>query len=179
MDNNELIQSLLSYKKMLDLSYHFVIGRKNQRVDIVLNFDKKRFFHLAGLQYCVDLPELKKDREKVFNQIENSEDFQNVILNDPNYAQICDRIKFLSNIEGFLDSNEMVFRLNKQTGAYSLIKADYVLKQSDATNNMYLFISKESKDSDTFFCQSAFSRNKSEKDYTVGHMLPDAQNTKK
>lgn len=169
MDNNELLQSLSAYKKILGFSYHFVIGRKNKTVDINLSFSKKDFFHLSGLQYLNDIRELNNDREKIFNKIERDTEFLNLILSSVNYFKIKERISLIENLESFLDSNKTIFKFNNRTNLFSLIDADYILKNSDTTKNMYVFISKDSTAADTYFCRSAFSRNKSEKDYAVGH----------
>lgn len=169
MDNNELLRSLSAYKKILGFSYYFVIGRKNQTVDITLNFTKKDFFHLAGLQYLTDMRELNNDREKIFYKIERDPDFSNIILNNVNYSKIKERVNFVAALEEFLDSNKTVFKFNNRTNTFSLIDADYILKNSDIAQNMYVFISKDIKNSNTYFCRSAFTRNKSEKDYAAGH----------
>ncbi len=168
MYNNELLQSLFAYKRILEYSYHFVIGRKNQKVDITLSFSKKDFFHLAGLQY-LDIRELKNDREKIFHKIEHESDFLNLILNSSNYSQILERVKFVAELEKFLDCNRTIFKFNNHASAFSLINADFILKNSNTTQNMYVFISKVGKGSDTYFCRSAFTRDRSEKDYTAGH----------
>ena len=169
MVKNELLQSLSAYKKILNFSYHFVIGRKNQTVDIILKFSKKDFFHLVGLQYLNDIRELNNDREKIFNRIECDYDFINLILNSINYFKITERVNFVTTLEEFLDSNKTVFKFNNRTNIFSLIDAEYILKNSDITKNMYVFISREDTNSNTYFCRSAFSRDKSERDYAIGH----------
>lgn len=170
MDNNELLKSLFLYKRILNFSYNFVIGRKNKTVNINLLFSKKDFFHLSGLQYLTDIRELNNDREKIFNRIECDSHFQNAILNSVCYSKIKERISFLAMLEDFLDSNKTIFKFNNRTNVVSLIEADYILKNSDTAKNMYVFISKKDDNSDTYFCRSAFSRNKSENDYTAGHI---------
>lgn len=170
MDNNDLLKSLSAYKKLLDVSYHFVIGRKNRSVDIRLYFTKNNFFHLSGLQYLDDLPELNNDREKIFNRIECDEDFQDHILMSRNYLKIKERINFVSLLESFLDSNKTVFKFNNRTNTFSLIEVDYILKNSDEIKNMYVFISKDNKRPDTYFCRSAFTRDRSQKDYAEQHI---------
>lgn len=169
MITNELLQSLSAYKKILNFSYHFVIGRKNQTVDIILKFSKKDFFHLVGLQYLTDIRELNNDREKIFNKIECDYDFINLILNSINYFKISERVNLVATLEEFLDSNKTVFKFNNRTNIFSLIDAEYILKNSNIIRNMYVFISREDKNSDTYFCRSAFSRDKSERDYVIGH----------
>ncbi|MCM1328919.1 MAG: PBECR4 domain-containing protein [Ruminococcus sp.] len=124
---------------------------------------------MAGLQYLTDIRELKSDREKIFNKIEYDNNFVSLILNSENYFKIAERVNFVTVLENFLDSNKTVFKFNNRTNILSLIDADYILKNSDTAKNMYVFISMKGKNSDTYFCRSAFPRDKSEPDYAAGH----------
>ena len=45
------------------------MGRKGVSVTLRITFDKKDCFHLMGLQYLIDRPELNRDRGKVFDEI--------------------------------------------------------------------------------------------------------------
>lgn len=55
-----------AFGKLLDKEYHLVLGRKNKSVSLQINFNKKECFHLMGLQYLTDRPELDHDRGKIF-----------------------------------------------------------------------------------------------------------------
>ena len=46
-----------------------MLGRKGVAVTLRILFDKKDCFHLMGLQYLVDRPELSRERGKVFDEI--------------------------------------------------------------------------------------------------------------
>ena len=70
---------------LLDKEYEIILGRKGIAVTIKLTFDKKDCFHLLGLQYLSDRPELSRDR-----------------------------VKFLPLLEQLLDSNETVFKYNSK-----------------------------------------------------------------
>ena len=39
-------------------------------VKLIITFDKKDCFHLMGLQYLTDRPELRRDRGKIFDEIQ-------------------------------------------------------------------------------------------------------------
>ena len=58
----------LSYQQSTE--YEIVLGRKNVAVKLIITFDKKDCFHLMGLQYLTDRPELRRDREKIFDEIQ-------------------------------------------------------------------------------------------------------------
>lgn len=49
--------------------YEIVLGRKGVSVTLKIGFDKRDCFHLMGLQYLIDRPELNRDRKKVFDEI--------------------------------------------------------------------------------------------------------------
>ena len=54
---------------LLSTEYEFILGRKGKAVELKISFDKKDCFHLMGLQYLIDRPELSRDRAKVFDEI--------------------------------------------------------------------------------------------------------------
>ena len=43
---------------------------KMLRLKLIITFDKKDCFHLMGLQYLTDRPELRRDRGKIFDEIQ-------------------------------------------------------------------------------------------------------------
>ena len=54
---------------LLNTEYEIVLGRKGVTVILKITFDKRDCFHLMGLQYLIDRPELNRDRGKVFDGI--------------------------------------------------------------------------------------------------------------
>ena len=54
---------------LLNTEYQIVLGRKGVTVILKITFDKRDCFHLMGLQYLIDRPELNRDRGKVFDEI--------------------------------------------------------------------------------------------------------------
>lgn len=167
---SDLIQCLNAYNKLLNLSYHFVIGRKNKAVEINIKFSKNECFHLLGLQYLSDIPQLKSNRSKIYDDLfqDNSQLLLKVINSD-NYNKIEERIKSLQGLETFLDSNKTVFKFNDKANTFSLIQADYIMKNATKELNLYLFISKNTKEPNDYFCRSFFPRSTSLSDYSKGH----------
>ena len=70
--DNEIIKCLNEFSKLLNVEYNLIIGRKGKTTSIKLTFDKKDCFHIMGLQYISDVPELQDDRGKVFDKILSS-----------------------------------------------------------------------------------------------------------
>ena len=71
-------------------------------------------------------------------------------------------MNFLPLLERLLDSNDTIFKYNKKANIYSMIDADYLMKNKMEERNLYLFLSR-GKD-EKYFCRSFFPEEK--KDYT-------------
>ena len=151
-----------AFLPLLNTEYEIVLGRKNVAVTIKLAFNKKDCFHLMGLQYLTDRPKLNRDRGKVFDDIVAGIITTEQIESSDFYQKIAERINFLPLLEQLLDSNDTVFKYNKKANIYSMIDADYLMKNNMEGKNLYLFLS-HSKDN-TYFCRSFFPEAK--KDYT-------------
>ncbi len=78
------------------------------------------------------------------------------------YKKIEERVNFLPLLEQLLDSNDTVFKYNKKANIYSMIEADYLMKNNMEERNLYLFLSLGIDDK--YFCRSFFPEEK--KDYT-------------
>lgn len=121
-----------AFLPLLDTEYEIVLGRKGVAVTLRIVFDKKDCFHLMGLQYLIDRPELNRDRGKVFDGIvAGSITAEQVELSDF-YKKIEERINFLTLLEQLLDSNDTVFKYNKKANVYSMIIVlyDRLIKES-------------------------------------------------
>ncbi|MCM1328918.1 MAG: PBECR4 domain-containing protein [Ruminococcus sp.] len=159
-----------NYKNLLNKEYFFVIGRKNKTVHIKLKFTKYEFYHLAGLHKLIDIESLNnQNSKKVFDNISNGVITQDLCQKSKHYSDIDERISFIESLEDFFDSNKIVFKYNNKINSISVIDADYLLKNENDLKNFYVFISMKGKNSDTYFCRSAFPRDKSEPDYAAGH----------
>ena len=150
----------LSYQQSTE--YEIVLGRKNVAVKLIITFDKKDCFHLMGLQYLTDRPELRRDRGKIFDEIQNGIIQRENIESSDFYHKIQDRVHFLPLLEEILDSNDTVFKYNKKANVYSMIDADYLMKNHMEGKNLFLFLSNARDDS--YFCRSFFPEEKM--DYT-------------
>lgn len=152
-----------AFGELLDKEYHLVLGRKNISVSLQINFDKKECFHLMGLQYLTDRPELAHDRAKIFDAIHKRQITAEQLQTSDLYYKIADRIDMLPLLESMIDSNETIFKYNQKLNAYSVIKADYIMKNRAEERNLFLFLSKKEGEG-KYFCRSFFPQNKM--DYT-------------
>ncbi len=78
------------------------------------------------------------------------------------YRKIEERVNYLPLLEQLLDSNDTIFKYNRKANMYSMIDADYMMRNNMEERNLYLFLS-HSVD-DKYFCRSFFPEEK--KDYT-------------
>lgn len=83
---------------------------------------------MMGLQYLTDRPELRRDRGKIFDEIQKGIIKKENIESSDFYHKIQDRVHFLPLPEKMLDSNDTVFKYNKKSNVYSMIEADYLMK---------------------------------------------------
>jgi len=147
-----------SFASLLDTEYQLVLGRKGEAASLNITFDKKDCFHLMGLQYLTDRPELSRDRGKIFDEIKTRVLTKEQIESSDLYEQIADRVDLLPFLEDLFDSNDTVFKYNEKKNSFSMIKADYLMKNRLVDKNVFIFLSK-SKDN-TYFCRSFFPETK-------------------
>ena len=151
-----------AFLPLLNTEYEIILGRKGVAVTLRISFDKKDCFHLMGLQYLIDRPELNRDRGKVFDEIVAGKITTEQVESSDFYRKIEERVHFLPLLEQLLDSNDTVFKYNKKANLYSMIDADYLMKNKIKERNLYLFLSHDIDD--RYFCRSFFPEEK--KDYT-------------
>lgn len=151
-----------AFLPLLNTEYEIVLGRKGVSVTLRITFDKKDCFHLMGLQYLIDRPELNRDRGKVFDEIVAGSITTRQVESSDFYKKIEERVNFLPLLEQLLDSNDTVFKYNQKANTYSMIDADYLMKNNMEDRNLYLFLSQGSDD--RYFCRSFFPEQKM--DYT-------------
>lgn len=157
-----IIDCVNAFLPLLNVEYEIILGRKGVSVTLRLGFDKKDCFHLMGLQYLEDRPELNRDRGKVFDEIVAGRITIEQIVSSDFYEKIEKRVDFLPLLEQMMDSNDTVFKYNKKANIYSMIDADYLMKNNMEGRNLYLFLSLGADGK--YFCRSFFPEEK--KDYT-------------
>lgn len=148
-----------AFGRLLDKEYQLILGRKNKSVNLQIKFDKKECFHLMGLQYLTDRPELFHDRTKIFDAISGYQITKEQLESSDFYYKIADRINMLPELESIIDSNNTVFKYNRKINSYSVIKADYVMTNVIDTKNIYLFLAQH-KEEGKYFCRSFFPESK-------------------
>ena len=118
-----VLDCINAFIPLLSTEYELVLGRKGVSVTLRISFDKKDCFHLMGLQYLVDRPELSRDRGRVFDEIADGTITIEKIESSDFYNKIEQRVHFLPLLEQMIDSNDTVFKYNKKANMYSMIEA--------------------------------------------------------
>lgn len=137
---DDLKIAALVFQGLLNVKYKIVLGKKGRLTEFCIDFEKADFFHLVGLQYLKDLPQLKKNRELIFDKIVADEITTCDISKSQFYKDIEQRIKDFALFENLLDSNELVFKYSKNRSSFSNIKAEYFLKTLFDNRTNYIFI---------------------------------------
>ncbi|MBR6642700.1 MAG: hypothetical protein IKL28_03455 [Lachnospiraceae bacterium] len=157
----------LSFQKLLEYEYHFVIGRKGQLREFGLGFDMADFHHLAGLHKLKDIAQIQQGmREKIFEKILQGDISMRLLKKSSYYSQMEGRILPLTGLERFLDDNQMIFRYNEKIRKFSVIKADYLLEGNANLIPSYLFLGARKEDEKEQMCRTFFRIE--DKDYTEG-----------
>lgn len=123
---------------LLSTEYEIMLGRKGVAVTLKISFDKKDCFHLMGLQYLIDRPELGQDRGRVFDKIADGTITIEKIESSDFYNKIEQRVHFLPLFEQMIDSNDTVFKYNKKANMYSKKQASWTLLYKKKTENQHL-----------------------------------------
>lgn len=144
-----------AFSLLLNTEYDIVLGRKGVTANLHLVFDKKDCYHLMGLQYLRDLPYLAMDRGKVFDAIANGTLTVADIEKSDLYHRIERRVDLLPYLENIIDSNDTIFKYNRKVRKFSMIDADYLLKNTLLTGNVFVFLSQNIRSSH-YYCRSFF-----------------------
>lgn len=101
-----VLDCINAFIPLLSTEYELVLGRKGVSVTLRISFDKKDCFHLMGLQYLVDRPELSRDRGRVFDEIADGTITIEKIESSDFYNKIEQRVHFLPLLEQMIDAEK-------------------------------------------------------------------------
>ena len=161
---NTIFDAAKAFEKILGIEYEIRLGRKGCTEILLVSFEKTQFFHLAGMQYLADrIDILRSRRDVVFDKILSGEISVNQIESSAFYSKIKDRVEFLQFLESIMDSNDTIFRYNQRLQNFSLIQADFLMKNTVQSHTIFTFLAQDKKNG-TYFCRSFFPQTN--KDYS-------------
>lgn len=161
-----LLQCATEFERLIHYQYHIIIGRKGKTLEFTISFERSDFHHLAGLHKLRDNVRFQTGkRDDIMKEILSGHLTFSQIQQSAYFHQMEPRLMPLSQLENFLDSNEIIFRYNTKSNIFSAIQADYLLQNDFKGTPVYLFLAQRSNES-TQVCRTFFP--KAEKDYTEG-----------
>ena len=130
-----LYDAAQAYSRLIGTKYSIVLGYKQRAINLILNFYKDNFYHLAGLHNFKDIDALSARPEAVYKKILSKNITYNDILKSSHFDEKYKiRILDLIELEKYLDIGTDFFGWDKrnaiQAKISTRIKADYLLKNS-------------------------------------------------
>lgn len=155
-----LQQCALAFQQLLPYEYHFTIGRKGKAHSFILDFDPADFHHLSGLHKLKDNARFTTGkRSDIFQEILSGHLTYQYAEKSAYFPEMQKRLAPLSQLESFLDHNEIIFHYNERVNKFSLIQADYLLEHPLDDTLIYLFLTQR-VDSEKHVCQTLFPKDK-------------------
>lgn len=138
-----LYDAAVEYKKLRNIIYKIVLGKKGKSYTIQLHFPPESFFHLAGLQHLTDITFPSQNKERIYKEILmqkfSMQDIEKSIFFEECY--IKERLENFYYLEKMLDSNAVTYLINKNRyRQYTRINADYLCEYDVNANIIYLFL---------------------------------------
>lgn len=167
MTSNLLSIAAKAYIKLIDTEYRIVLGRKNEAIELKIQFSEDQFYHLAGLHKLrKQYPFKTKAHGKVFKDIINGYISTALIQNDENYQEVTLRLAAIIKLEEILDSYDTQYYKYdiKKVRIPSRLKADFLLEGNiDGSEYVFTFLTQEEA---ICSCKSIFY--KGTYDYALG-----------
>ena len=154
----------VAFSHLFNIQYRCCIGRKNVTREFVVSFSTYDFHHLAGLKKLSDIPLLRGNRDRIFKNIISDKITYEMISASSDFSLMSDRLNYLHRLEGFMDSNDIIFSFDNHKSKGSTINAKYLLQNSIEDSIVYFFIGENSYN-DTLNGVTFFK--KEDKDFTL------------
>lgn len=107
-----------------------------------------------GLQYLKDIPQFNGKRATVIDKILSGEITQALAEKSAYYNDIADRIAYFPLLESLFDSNDTIFKYNNKAANFSIIEADYLMKNTVQDRKLFVFLA--NNDNGYYYCRSFF-----------------------
>lgn len=136
-----LDEALEVFKQLCDHTFavEFQVKGKNETKRIEINFEKKQFYHLAGLHYLTDIKGLLRGSpQNVFNKLIKDEKLRNIVTRSLHYCEIESRIENIANFQNTLNRMTEIYKYRRPE--WSNIDADYVIRSRSDGKTSYYFL---------------------------------------
>ena len=167
---DKLYRCLQAYQALAtSCSYHYVVARRKIKYSLNLQFEMNNFVHLIGIRHLKDLPILRSSDGNLIAAISNNrlkiETLQTsqFFLKPP--LDIEARIKCVSRLDEFLQSDHLVIDYLNYPELNSRVEADWLFRSEIDNETWYLFVkskerktTKDSRKSGNYVCSSMFMK---------------------
>lgn len=170
--SNILLDAAIEYRKLKDVRYKIVLGRKGKTYHIMLHFSAESFYHLAGLQHLKDITFPSKNKERIYKEIIKEKITEETICKSVFYEKcfIEERLKEILLLKEMIESNSIYYLINaNRYRGYTDIRADYLCQYEKVGMIYYLFLIIEKRNPlflNECKCCSLFMKH--DTDYTYG-----------
>ena len=160
-----LKKAAMEFDKLLPITYHFEVARRNVKKEFSLSFKPEDFHHITGLHKLKDI-ELAQSgmRSKIYHSVLNGHIAYSDISKSNYFNEIAERLRLVGDMEKIIDSNQIIFKYLENVNRHSLIEADFLLENAHRMNIVYLFLSERTGTSKAeapcMFCRSLFPMDK-------------------
>lgn len=113
----------LAYRELMKYRYKFLLGHKGRAETLVLSFPKEAFHHLAGL-HKIGLSRVRNKKYALDSILDDE------ITVEDSRQVMSDRWDCVCDLKRMIESNSLVFRLQKKTFPGSQIRADYLITEA-------------------------------------------------
>lgn len=122
-----LKKSAIAYAKLSAYEYTLICGKKGNKIQIQIRFPASAYHHLAGFQYA-RIEALKEQKDALDTVLAGTVTYEQLI--DSGFRH-SDRLESLICLQECLETNQFVFRYNKEFHPFSKVKADYLMLFED------------------------------------------------
>ena len=116
-----LLDAARAYQELMKYRYVFLLGHKGIAETLTLEFTKEAFHHLAGL-HKIGIARIR-NKKYALDFILESKDVPKIESRDV----LIDRWECICRLKEMIESNRIVFRMQKREFPGSQIKADYLM----------------------------------------------------
>ena len=152
-----------------DYEYRFVVSKNRKTWELVVDFCDSDFFHLAGLQYLIDIS-IPKNRREILKNILEKKKITDTLLQKSRFftnpeadKNIKSRIEELRFLEEYLDTDNIIKIYNTRNLKYlnSNINADYIIESrfKGAKDIVYIFLRERKENPDKYCVVSFFKKD--------------------
>lgn len=172
---DDLQKAFDTYKSLLEIEYHIIVGKKGKLTNYIIRFDKDHFKHTFGFHKLKDNESIyKTSSSRLYRDVSTGRITLETLKKSQYYHDIETRIQNIAYLDVYLDTTKEFYRWNQNKSPFSVIAANIMIPNKskiDETNEVFIFFNKNSNDQLIFTgCieESPISIIQPQLDYRIG-----------